>query len=248
MPSVALAQDTGFEVWREHARRFIAEGVPPGEVRWSVGENRFDLLPAAEASHTEQARLQVPRIFLETAKAAVLHRDPGRFALLYELLWRQVHGEKDIMRHGLDAQGRRAADMASLVRRDIVRMTSFLRFRKVDEDSGPRYVAWYEPEHFIEEAAVPFFINRFKDMRWSVLTPRRSLHWDGMRLNLGPGACKDDAPADDEIEACWLAFYESSFNPQRLNPAAMQRGMPKKYWKNLPEAASIAPLIKKSKG
>lgn len=248
MRSACLAHDADFEGWRDRARRLLAAGIPPEEVHWSVGEKRCGLLPTSETTSADQASLQVPRVFVDTAKAAVLHRDPDRFALLYKLLWRQAHGEKDLMRHGLDAQARRAKDMASLVRRDVVRMTSFLRFRKVDEGAGTRYVAWYEPEHFIEEAAAPFFIKRFTGMHWSVLTPRRSLHWDGARLSLGPGACKDDAPSGDEIEACWLAFYENTFNPNRLNPTAMQRGMPKKYWKNMPEAACIEPLIKKAKG
>jgi len=31
-------------------------------------------------------------------------------------------------------------------------------------------------------------------MRWSILTPKRSAHWDGNTLTLGPGAEKADEP------------------------------------------------------
>ena len=44
---------------------------------------------------------------------------------------------------------------------------------------------------------------------------------------------------DDDAEALWLTYYRSIFNPARLKVKAMQTEMPKKYWRNLPEAALI---------
>jgi uracil-DNA glycosylase family protein len=41
----------------------------------------------------------------------------------------------------------------------------------------------------------------------------------------------------------WLTYYASIFNPARLKVKAMQAEMPKKYWKNLPEAALIPELV-----
>ncbi|MEV9012116.1 DUF4130 domain-containing protein, partial [Klebsiella pneumoniae] len=41
----------------------------------------------------------------------------------------------------------------------------------------------------------------------------------------------------------WLTYYASIFNPARGKVKAMQAEMPKKYWKNLPEAALIADLL-----
>jgi DNA polymerase len=40
-----------------------------------------------------------------------------------------------------------------------------------------------------------------------------------------------------------LRYYASIFNPARLKTKAMQKEMPKKYWRNLPEASMIKPLI-----
>ena len=59
----------------------------------------------------------------------------------------------------------------------------------------------------------------------------------------GPPARREDAPTGDRFEEGWRDYYESIFNPARVNPKAMRAEMPKKYWRNLPEAASIAALI-----
>jgi uracil-DNA glycosylase family protein len=123
-------------------------------------------------------------------------------------------------------------------------MTAFVRFRELDEGDGqpPLHVAWFEPEHHIVEASAPFFARRFANMRWAILTPERSVRWDGAELAFGPGARRDEAPPADAGEALWLTYYRSIFNPARLKLAMMKREMPRKYWANLPEAALIDPL------
>jgi DNA polymerase len=126
-------------------------------------------------------------------------------------------------------------------------MRAFLRFREVTEDGATRYVAWFEPGHYIVEANAPFFIRRFATMTWSILTPYRSAHWDGETLRLAPGAKPSDVPDDDALETYWRAYYSSIFNPARLKIAAMTSEMPKKYWRNLPEAAAIPELIRHSR-
>ena len=40
-----------------------------------------------------------------------------------------------------------------------------------------------------------------------------------------------------------IEYYRNIFNPARLKVKAMQAEMPKKYWKNLPEAAAIPEMI-----
>ena len=54
---------------------------------------------------------------------------------------------------------------------------------------------------------------------------------------------KSDAPSEDRLEETWRRYYASIFNPARLKVKAMQAEMPKKYWRNLPEASLIKPLI-----
>ena len=123
-------------------------------------------------------------------------------------------------------------------------MTAFVRFKEVPGEGGPVHLAWYEPDHFVIDLTGPFFARRFAGMRWSILTPYRSLHWDGAALATGPGAARRDVPDEDRLEEHWRAYYAAIFNPARLKPKAMQAEMPKKFWKNLPEARLIAPLIR----
>jgi DNA polymerase len=106
-----------------------------------------------------------------------------------------------------------------------------------------RFVAWYEPEHHILRAEAGFFLRRFASLRWSILTPEASAHWDGEVLCFGPGARRADAPAEDAAEVLWRAYFASIFNPARLKPDAMRAEMPKKYWRNLPEAQDIPRLM-----
>ena len=58
--------------------------------------------------------------------------------------------------------------------------------------AATRFVAWFEPEHHIVRANAGFFVRRFANMRWSILTPEVSLHWDGETLTEGPR--RDRAP------------------------------------------------------
>ncbi|WP_292580458.1 UdgX family uracil-DNA binding protein, partial [Mesorhizobium sp.] len=129
------------------------------------------------------------------------------------------------------------------VHRDIHKMRAFVRFRKIGEGADERYVAWFEPDHFIVERNADFFVRRFTGMRWTILTPLASADWDGERLAIGPGAARRDAPAQDDAEALWRTYFENIFNPARLKVKAMQKEMPKKYWRNLPEASLIPDLI-----
>jgi len=108
--------------------------------------------------------------------------------------------------------------------------------------ADPLHVAWFEPEHHIVEATAPFFARRFTNMRWAILTPERSVRWDGSELAFGPGGRRDEAPPADAGEALWLTYYRNIFNPARLKLKMMQKEMPKRYWHNLPEAQLIDTL------
>jgi probable DNA metabolism protein len=244
MRVVTLADEEDFDGWRAAARSLALKRVPAEEILWSVGGS--DGLPfgdeAAAGSGGEPA-FAVPRGFVDLARAVILHRDPARFALLYALLLR-LRGRRGGFEDKADPLVRRAEGMAKAVRRDIHKMRAFLRFREVREkDGGARFVAWFEPEHHIVRANAAFFLRRFAAMRWSILTPEISVHWDGARLEEGPGAIRADAPGDDPVEAVWKTYYAAIFNPARLKVGAMLKEMPKKYWKNMPETALVGALV-----
>jgi uracil-DNA glycosylase len=81
-------------------------------------------------------------------------------------------------------------------------------------------------------------------MRWAILTPYRSVAWDGNALTFGDGRTRADAPPDDAQESLWRTYYASIFNPARLNPDMMRQEMAQKYWKLLPEAHLFPTLIR----
>jgi len=249
MRVVTLPEPDDFDGWRDAARALGAEGVPPDDVVWQVGDVPGDLFAStaeAPAAAPPSPGFSVPRQFLDLARSVVLASDPERFALLYTALAR-FRREPKLIEDRADPLVRRLDGLAKTVRRDIHKMRAFLRFRETrdadDEGGGTRYVAWFEPEHHIVRANAAFFVNRFASMRWSILTPEVSLHWDGATLSEGPGASKTDAPEGDPTEAVWKTYYSSIFNPARLKVGAMLKEMPRKYWKNMPETALVPELI-----
>ncbi len=243
-----LTAEDDFPAFRQAARQWLERGVPPLELRWRVAgdDDLFadDALPALLPSAARAPVPSVPRVLLDRMAQASLHRDPGRFDLLYRILWRLAR-EPGLRDDPLDPDLALMHRMARSVSRDIHKMHAFVRFRPVPLAPGSTeqmHVAWFEPDHHIVAAAGPFFAKRFTTLHWAILSPERSLRWDGEQLHHGPGASRDDAPGPDDGEALWLAYYENIFNPARLKIATMTREMPRRYWHNLPEAALIAPL------
>ncbi len=243
MHLITLDSETDFEGWRKAARSLVLHEVKPADVTWIVRGDESELFaPAAEPLEAPQGSFSVSAKFVELAQSAILHRDPERFAILYRLLWR-LRGHPHLLDVATDPDVALVTAMAKAVRRDEHKMHAFVRFREVGREQKSHYVAWFEPEHHIVELAAPFFARRFADMPWSILTPDACAHWDGHAVSITSGVSKADAPTEDRLEETWRRYYASIFNPARLKVKAMQTEMPKKYWRNLPEASLIKPLI-----
>jgi DNA polymerase len=80
-------------------------------------------------------------------------------------------------------------------------------------------------------------------MRWSILTPDLSAHWDGRELSFGAGVARPPAAVEGEAEELWRTYYAAVFNPARVNIAATLREMPRRRWSGLPEARMIPSLV-----
>ncbi|MDB5751748.1 MAG: uracil-DNA glycosylase protein-like protein [Ramlibacter sp.] len=244
---VRLDHETDLAGFRREARALLARRVAPEQVHWSAGRCHDDLFAVAEPADDQppaDTGVNVPPAFLELCHTLVLHREPHRFALLYRLLWRLLH-EPNLRHDPLDADMVQARHMAQAVRRDIHKMHAFVRFRQVqdtDNPLDPLHVAWFEPDHHIVEANAPWFRRRFANMRWAILTPERCVEWDRQQLHFRAGADHSDAPPADAGEQLWLTYYQGIFNPARLKLKMMQKEMPRKYWRNLPEASLIGEL------
>lgn len=233
-----------FDSWRQAARGLLAEGVPPGEVIWEA-RDAGGLFECHEAPRDPRPVPAVPPAFLDLARNVACHADPRRWSLLYRLLWRvAAPGNRRLLEIASDPDVATARRLEKNVRREIHKMHAFVRFRKTGEteDGRERFVAWFEPEHHIVAAASPFFRKRFANMDWSIFTPKGCAHWIGGEFRLAPGVPADPCDDPDAMERIWLAYYRSIFNPARLKLKAMQSEMPKRYWKNLPEAELIEDL------
>lgn len=246
MIKVTIENCPGFNEWRDAARRLILNKIPPSDVMWQSGDERqnnlFDEMAALPPAPGGQ--LNVTKEFIALAQTVICHADSARFDVLYRLLWRQLYEDKNLLKLKTDSDVLSALKMRKSVRRDSYKITAFLRFREIEINSQEHYIAWYEPEHYTLQRALPFFKTRFKNMNWSILTPYLSAHWNGKKLCLENLPDKSLLPEQDQFEDYWLTYYASIFNPARTKKKAMLSQMPKKYWQNMPETKLIPDLLK----
>ncbi len=242
MPTVRLDGETDFDGWRTAARRLRAAGVPPEAVTWSTESELFaDEIEAAPGASAVTA----PAAFVDLARDVVLHRSPSRWDALYRLLWR-LKDEPRLLALATDEDVQRAVHLQREVSRASHKMKAFVRFRDVPHPEGEAFAAWFEPPHRVLEKTAPFFVRRFTAMRFSILTPDLCAHWDTRTLSFTPGEDRASIPPPDALEEAWTLYYASIFNPARLKVRMMCKEMPKRYWRNLPEAALIPDLIEKA--
>ncbi|MBZ6077155.1 UdgX family uracil-DNA binding protein [Microvirga puerhi] len=241
---ITLNDGADIDGFRQAVRRLIFEELAPQHVVFAVTKEP-DLF--GHEVEGEAPAVSLPRAVGETIGLVICHRDPERYTLLYQLVWRVLNGERELLEIPSDPLVHRLDLMAHAVRRDLHKMHAFLRFRRVGGEHLERFVAWFEPDHFILEAAAPFFVDRFRSIEWSILTPIGSLHWDRETLTLGPSARREDVPDEDDFEADWLGYYESMLNPARENPRVVQAEMPEKVRHIFEPAAVTSPIQTASK-
>lgn len=245
---VDLTSECDFAQWRVKARRLLQNKIGPPQVAWKAPSSPPSLLdPSYEPWDNLEERpcyLTAPSRFMDIAERVVCHRDPERFARLYEILFR-LQLDRHLLDRTTDADMAWLRQCDSAIRRDRHKMHAFVRFRKIGETRfrKEQFAAWFEPDHYIVELATPFFMRRFPNMDWIIVTPDCTAVWDGAELAFGLGGKKSDVPADDAVEEQWKTYFSAIFNPARLKVGAMMSEMPKKYWKNMPEAELIPDLI-----
>lgn len=216
-----------------------------GEADWTrdVGAQAALFGNAAESNgHAWQP----PDGWADLGRRVAMHADDARYACLLAFA-RRLQREPGLWADVLDAEHRHLQAMARQVDREIHKMHAFVRFREVADEhaaGGRRHVAWFEPTHHVLRAVAPFFVNRFAQHPWAILTPLGCLHWDGQRLTGAGPASREDAPPEDAGEALWLTYYRSIFNPARLKVATMKREMPVRYWAQMPETRLISELVR----
>ncbi|MEM7636059.1 MAG: UdgX family uracil-DNA binding protein [Pseudomonadota bacterium] len=239
---VALPLIGTADAWRKAARSFLSAGIPPEQITWGGVDSPPGLFDETAAVPAAGA-VTVSRDFISLANSVVWHADPSRFARLYGLLWR-LRDNPGLMSDRGDGDLARLRQMEKNVHRCQHKMKAFVRFREIGNPTATRrsFAAWFEPTHHTVEPTAQFFRRRFADMDWRILTPDVSVFFENGHLRFVEDRFDPRLP-DDANEQLWITYFRNIFNPARLKVQAMQSEMPKKYWKNLPEAAAIPELI-----
>lgn len=242
MLTVRLDHETDLDGWRMAARKLRSLGIAPHEVAWTT---EAQLFADDVEGMPDGPSFAVPAGFVDLARDVALHRSPSRWDVLYRLLFRLAETPR-LLALTTNPDVVDAHHLQSEVSRAAHKMKAFVRFREVPHPDGEAFAAWFEPPHRVVEKTAPFFVRRFSNMRFSILTPDLCAHWNGEALRYTPGEDRASVPAPDALEDAWTTYYASIFNPARLKVRMMQKEMPKRYWRNLPEAALIDGLIQKA--
>ena len=233
-----------FASWRETARKLLNDSVRPENIIWNQGRGQVSLFAEQRTLNPNNLKLTISAEFIKLAEMICHHRSEDRFNLLYHMLWRLLYENKNLLKISSDPLTNTLELMVKAIRRDVHKTKAFVRFRKViDEDNVEHYIAWHRPDHYSLKLSSPFFARRFAVMRWTILTPDESVHWDGDKIHFGPGAKASDAPNDDQMEYLWKEFYRAIFNPARIKIKAMKKEMPVRHWQTLPETSIIKSML-----
>ena len=255
---------TNFEQWRETARPLLIAGIAPNAIDWghtvTLREAAAGFAPPTAVSvdpsssvvpHGRQPRISASLLrLLETLS---LFRHPGRWELMYRLAWRSTTENSRLLEDAADPDVRHASLMERAVNRDVHKMHAFVRFREIQKDEKEKkeekeeaaYFAWFEPEHeILRRAARHFSSSVFPTCDGRSRPPTAPRSGMETRCISPPTGENGFTVSADEYESLWRTYYRSICNVARINPAAMQREMPQRYWKHLPEAAEIGPLIR----
>jgi probable DNA metabolism protein len=240
---IGLKEPGDFAEWRSAARGLLIGGVAPEAVSWRDSEAGASLF-GDEAVEATAGAVSLPRELLGIAERVICHRDAEVPARLYRIIWRAAR-DRQLLARTTDPDVDWLMKADKTIRRDVHKMHAFVRFRRLGEDETGResFAAWFEPDHRILRITAPFFQRRFYGMDWAIVTPDARAIWQAETLSYGPGGTKSDVPDSDIVEDQWRTYYGAIFNPARVKIDAMRAEMPKKYWKNLPEAQDIAPLL-----
>ncbi len=190
---------------------------------------RVPATSALDASAKTAQVFRVPKRFLLLSRKVAAHRDPKKWRLLYSVLWRIEHENHNLLKVETDEEVIQLLRMEDAVSRDVHHMHAFVRFKKIVNETGERFVAWYKPDHKIVGLAAPFFVERFASMHWSLLTPDGSAHWNGAKLWFSEGIPVAPEDTSDGLEQLWSKYYATTFNPARTNTRMMRSEMPVRF-------------------
>lgn len=253
-----------FATWRALARERLAAAIPPEDATWSDWKNPSLFAPGTTATHanisspTEDERRTsgsagsdsrestplISRELLALLESLACYRDASRWDLMYRLTWRVLNENRALLQNDADLDVRTARSWSKSVSQDVHKMHAFVRFHEtLTDDGAPSYVAWFEPSHEILRHAMPFFEKRFGNMRWMIATPDGAAVWNGAQTSFIDSPGRSLLPRQDSTHDLWRTYYRNICNVARVNSRTLQREMPQRYWRHLPEAPEIKTIL-----
>ena len=217
--------EPNYASWHAHARALLASGTAPAGIVWSVSADALKPAPVSGG------HVRIDRRFVERAQLAARHRAAEKWSLLYRVLWRLVHENRKLLDVPADPDVELLQWMADRVHDDIHRMRTFVRFRTIGEAHQEYFISWHRPDHDIAEAVAPFFAKRYPNIRWTLFTPQRTVHWDGHKIALAPGLPSSELPPEEShagASELWRRYFTgfASQSPASYRPtgARLPRG------------------------
>jgi uracil-DNA glycosylase len=119
-----------FDAWQAAARRLLRDGVTPAEVTRVEGSG-------GQAPGFVPAVARVPKKFLDLARQVASSSDTGRWAVLYEAVWRLVHESPDLLEQAGDPLRRRLNALAAQARREA-QQTDVEEMLKLEREGGAK--------------------------------------------------------------------------------------------------------------
>jgi uracil-DNA glycosylase len=239
---ILLQHPKSFDEWRLAVLSLLQTNRTPNEVLWSSEDQQpnlwFDTLNSGA-----HYKLKIPSKLKELLMTLSMHRSLTRWNLMYRILYRSIHGEKNLLDDPADSDVATALRMQQEIENDIHRFYAFLRFKKHMDNEGEIFIAFFKPDHSILHAVLQFFVKRFGSMRWVIFTPEGSAYWDTRTLKIQD--TKIDMPQvnDQEMETMWSSYYSSIFNPTRSNEKLLKQHVPNRFRSNMPEMEQVSELL-----
>jgi uracil-DNA glycosylase len=101
-----------FEAWQAAARALLIAGVEPSQVVWAPGD-----APDPTEPPPAPGAVRVPARFIDLAREVARHSDPARWQLLYTVLWRLRHDDRDVLGRSDDPDVRKLLALHTEARR-----------------------------------------------------------------------------------------------------------------------------------
>ncbi|HNV69965.1 MAG TPA: TIGR03915 family putative DNA repair protein [Candidatus Ozemobacteraceae bacterium] len=165
------------------------------------------------------------------AEVTGIERQVGEYLLL------AVERGNDIEDLLTDPRVQRIQRCESRVRREVHAFKGLLRFQQIEERL---FLAVITPETCILPMIAPHFARRFADQAWIIHDRRRKLAavCEQGTVTLVPQWAAEETllqQTEQEMQELWRCFFRQAAVRERLNLAAQQRHIPRRYWNDLIE-------------